>query len=134
MGILILLGISGLVVWTLTLPKPLNTTWKERSLTNLVPPPPNFKYRIIGSKHAKLSFEYHYAISYYDYNYETEFLEKLQDSVSIATGPDRENIQIIITAVSENGNRSKPFVIKTQERFKWLWLKYIGHTFVIPNS
>ncbi|KKR10157.1 MAG: hypothetical protein UT39_C0022G0011 [Candidatus Woesebacteria bacterium GW2011_GWA1_39_21] len=95
---------------------------------------PNFKYKIKGANSTKLLFKYRYENSYYNYEYEVDLANQTSGKISVATGPERENIEIQITAVSESGKMSEPLVFKTSEWWKRLKYNFIGHTFVIQKS
>lgn len=106
---------------------------KLSSLSNLPPPPPDFKYKIVGAKQAKLSINYGYENSYYDYSYEVDLDNETKGEISVVSSPEGENVQITIIAVSETGGKSKPLIFETKQWYKRIYYKLIGHTFVIEN-
>jgi len=99
--------------------------------TPIQAPSPNFRYRIKGANSSKLLFEIHYENSYYNYNYELDLGIQRSGKISVAPGPDRVDIEIQMTAVSETGKASKPLTFKTSQWWKRLYYNFIGHTFVV---
>lgn len=73
------------------------------------------KYKVIGASSVSFLFELKFEENYYDYDYTVDMEDAREGFLYVEPPPERENVQVYVTAISETGKRSEPLVFTNKQ-------------------
>lgn len=82
-------------------------------------PGSKLKYKVTGASSVVFLTEFKFENDYYNYNWEVDMGNSTEGFLYLEPPPERTNVSIYITAISETGRKSKPLVFTNK---KW-WSK-----------